>query len=116
MSTFLVDSTIDLGVIAALGGRGRQVGPGHVAIDPLIEAAKLVGTLQIQDQLPAPLGFRRFSTVPMNHAVAKPQLGTLGIELQPLCASFPWTLVRTIGVISKKLAERVREIVSVSDY
>ena len=30
--------------------------------------------------------------------------------------SFPWTLVRTIGVMSEKLAERVREIVSVSDY
>ncbi len=30
--------------------------------------------------------------------------------------SFPWTLVRTIGVISEKIAERVREIVSVSDH
>ena len=30
--------------------------------------------------------------------------------------SFPWSLVRTIGVISEKIAERVREIVSVSDH
>ncbi len=30
--------------------------------------------------------------------------------------SFPWSLVRTIGVISEKLAERVREIVSVGDH
>jgi hypothetical protein len=30
--------------------------------------------------------------------------------------SFPWTLVRTIGVISDKLAVRVREIVSISDH
>ncbi len=30
--------------------------------------------------------------------------------------SFPWTLVRTIGVISEKIAERVREIVSFSDH
>jgi len=30
--------------------------------------------------------------------------------------SFPWTLVRTIGVISERHAERVREIVSVSDH
>ena len=30
--------------------------------------------------------------------------------------SFPWTLVRKIGVISEKIAERVREIVSVSDH
>lgn len=30
--------------------------------------------------------------------------------------SFPWTLVRTIGVISEKLAVRVREIVSISDH
>jgi|SRR5208337_4524451 len=33
-----------------------------------------------------------------------------------LYSSFPWPLVRTIGVISKGVAERVREIVSVSDY
>jgi hypothetical protein len=30
--------------------------------------------------------------------------------------SFPWTLVRTIGVISERHAERVREIVSISDH
>jgi hypothetical protein len=30
--------------------------------------------------------------------------------------SFPWTLVRTIGVFSEKLAERVREIVAVGDH
>lgn len=30
--------------------------------------------------------------------------------------AFPWSLVRTIGVISGKIAERVREIVSISDH
>jgi ssDNA thymidine ADP-ribosyltransferase, DarT len=30
--------------------------------------------------------------------------------------SFPWTLVRIIGVISEKIAERVCEIVSVSNH
>lgn len=30
--------------------------------------------------------------------------------------SFPWTLVRTIGVVSERLAKRVREIVSVGDH
>jgi ssDNA thymidine ADP-ribosyltransferase, DarT len=30
--------------------------------------------------------------------------------------SFPWILVRTIGIACEKIAERVREIVSVSDH
>ena len=30
--------------------------------------------------------------------------------------SFPWTLVRTIGVVSAKLAKRVREIMADCDH
>ena len=33
-----------------------------------------------------------------------------------LYGSFPWSLVRMIGVISEKIAERVREIVSARDH
>jgi hypothetical protein len=46
-----------LGMIAALRGQGRQVAPGQVAIDPLVETAKLVRPVQAQDPPPALLGF-----------------------------------------------------------
>jgi hypothetical protein len=55
-------------------------------------AAKLVGTLQVQDQPPAPLGFGRLSAMPMHHPFAEPQLGILWIELQPLLARAPGLL------------------------
>jgi ssDNA thymidine ADP-ribosyltransferase, DarT len=34
----------------------------------------------------------------------------------PVYGSFPWTLVRIIGVMSEKIAEREREIVSVGNH
>ena len=57
-----------------------------MAIDPLIETAKPVGTLQIQNQPPALLGLGRLSPVPVHHPLAEPQLGVLGVELQPFRA------------------------------
>jgi hypothetical protein len=55
-----------------------------MAIDPLIEAAKLVGTLQLQDQPPAPLGFGSLASMPMHHRLAEPQFGIFAIERQAL--------------------------------
>jgi hypothetical protein len=57
--------------IAALGGKGRQVAPGQVTVNPLIEAAKLVGTLQIEDPPPTPLGLGRLSAMPVHHRDAE---------------------------------------------
>jgi len=34
------------GMVAALGGQGRQVAQGQMAVDPLVDAAKLIGALQ----------------------------------------------------------------------
>jgi hypothetical protein len=34
-------------MVAALGGQSRQVSPGQVAVDRLIETAKPVGTLDV---------------------------------------------------------------------
>jgi hypothetical protein len=41
------------GVVAALGGKRGQVTMGQVAVDPLIDAVKPVGTCQPQDPPPA---------------------------------------------------------------
>ena len=37
-------SRAGLGAVAALGGQGRQVAQGQMAVDPLVETAKLLGT------------------------------------------------------------------------
>jgi len=46
-------------MIATLGGQVRQVAAGQVAINALVEAAKLLRTFKRQDQPPAPLDFER---------------------------------------------------------
>ena len=73
-------------MIPALGGQGRQVAPGDVAVDSLIEAAKLVGALQPENPPPTPLGLGGLAPVPMQYRLAMPQLGILGVELQTLAA------------------------------
>ena len=72
------------GMIAALGSQHRQVAPGEMAVDPLVDTAKLIGTLQRQNQPPAFLGLGRFAPLPMHHPLAKPYLGIFRIELEPL--------------------------------
>jgi hypothetical protein len=53
-----------------------------MAIDALVDAAKLVGTMKAQDPPPALLGRRRLSPVPMHQRLAEPKLGNLGVELE----------------------------------
>ncbi len=45
-----------LGMVAALGGQHRQVAPGQVPVDPLVDAGELLGPAQRQDPPPAALG------------------------------------------------------------
>jgi hypothetical protein len=40
--------------------------------------------MQIQDPPPAVLGFGRLTPMPVHHRLAEPQLGVLGVELEPL--------------------------------
>jgi hypothetical protein len=68
-------------MIAALGGQDRQVAPGQVAKNALVDAAKLIGALERQNQPSAFLGLRRFAALPVHHPLAKPQLGIFRIEL-----------------------------------
>ena len=82
----VLPQSLRLGMIASLDGQGGQVAPGHVAVDPLIEAAKLVGTLQLQDQPPASFGLGSLAPMPVHHRLAKPQFSILAIELQALGA------------------------------
>ena len=75
-----------LGVVAALLGQHGQVAPGQVAVDPLIDAAKLLGTLQGQDPPPARLRLGRLARLAVDHRLAEEQLGVVGVEREPLGA------------------------------
>ena len=46
---------IGFGVIAPFGGQDRQVAPGQMSVDPLIDAAKLLGAPDGRDPSPAPI-------------------------------------------------------------
>jgi hypothetical protein len=52
----LVPELLGLRAVAALGGQHGQVAPGQVPVDPLVEAAQLFGTLEVQDPPPAVFG------------------------------------------------------------
>jgi hypothetical protein len=72
----LVPQSPDLGMIPALGRESVQVAPGQVAKDPLIDAAKLVGTMQAQDPASWLLGLGGFSSVSMHDHLGEPELVT----------------------------------------
>ena len=78
--------SVHFGLIPALGGERGQVAPGEVAVDSLVDAAKLIGTLERQNQPPAFLGLGRFAPMPVHHPPAEPQLGIFRVELEPLRA------------------------------
>jgi hypothetical protein len=59
-------ASLGLGKIAALGGEHGEVAPGEVSVDPLIDAAKLVGRLQARNPKPTALGLSRFAAMARN--------------------------------------------------
>ena len=54
-----------------LRGQHRQVAPGHVAEDAVIDTAKPVGPFQIQNPPPTLLGCRRFASSPPSRAATR---------------------------------------------
>jgi len=69
-------------VIAALLGQGRQVAPGEVAVDLLIDAGKLLRPLERQDPPPALLGPTVIANLAPHNRLAEEQLGVIGIDRQ----------------------------------
>ena len=78
----VVPEPLRLHEIPALGGQGRQVAPGEMAVDPLVDAAELVGPAQAQDTAPRSLGLGRLAAVPVHDGLAEPELGVVGIDLK----------------------------------
>jgi len=72
-----------LGSVAALLGQDGEVAQGEVAVDALVDAAELVGSLQRQDPPPAGFGLGRLAGLAMEDCLAEMQLGVVGVEPQP---------------------------------
>ena len=82
----LSPEAIHLGAVAALSGQHRQVAPGQVPVDSLIDAAKLLGPAQGQDPPPARLGLGGLAPVPVDDRLAELALGILRVDRESLGA------------------------------
>ena len=73
-----------LGAVATLLGQDGEVAQGEVAVDALVDAAELVGTLQGQDPPPAGFGLGGLAGFAMEYGLAEMDLGVVGVEPQAL--------------------------------
>ncbi len=64
-------------MIAALSGQRCQVAPSEMAVDVLVDAAKLLGTLQGQDPPPAGFRYSGLTREAMKQGFAEEELGVL---------------------------------------
>jgi hypothetical protein len=69
-----------LDAVAALLGQDGEVSQGEMAIDALINTAKLVGTLEGQDPPPAGFGLCRLAGLAVEDGFAEMQLGVVGVK------------------------------------
>src|SRR5579883_1557946 len=60
-----------LGRVAPLSGQPRQVAPGEMPINPLIDAGELLGASQRQDAPPARLGAGTVAPAAADHRLAE---------------------------------------------
>ena len=72
-----------LDAVAALLGQDGEVAQGEVAVDALVDAAKLVGTLEGQDPPPAGFGLGRLARLAVQDGLAEMQLGVVGVDPEP---------------------------------
>ncbi len=72
-----------LGPVAALFGQNVEDAQSEVAVDALVDAAELVGTLQRQDPPPAGFGLGRLAGLAVDDALAEMQLGFVGSSRRP---------------------------------
>ena len=66
--------------VATLLGTDDEVAQGEVAVDALIDAAKLVGTLEGQDPPPAGFGLGGLDSLEMECGLAEMDLGSVWVE------------------------------------
>jgi hypothetical protein len=76
-----------LGPITALLGLDGEVAQREVAVDALVDATELVGTLQGQDPPPAGFGLRRLAGLAAERGLAEMQLGVVWVHPQALGTS-----------------------------
>ena len=69
-----------LGPVAAFFGHDDEVAQGQVAVDALVDAAELVGTLERQDPPPAGFGLGRLAGLAVEDRLAEMRLGVVGVE------------------------------------
>jgi hypothetical protein len=74
------------GMVAALGDQNRQVAQGELAVDAMVDAAKLVWTLQLQHPRPPMLRFGKPAREPVQHGLAKEQRGDIASARQTIGA------------------------------
>ena len=70
--------------VAPFLGQDGEVPQGKVAVDALIDATELVGTLQRQDPPPAGFGLSRLAGFAVEDGLAEMQVGVVGVERQAL--------------------------------
>jgi hypothetical protein len=87
-----------LGPITALLGQDSEVAQREVAVDALVDATELVGTLQGQDPPPAGFGLRRLAGLAVQRGLAEMQLGVVWVHPQALGTS-----VQSLREVSKHL-------------
>jgi hypothetical protein len=73
-----------LAPITALVGQDGEVAQSEVAVDTLVDAAELVGTLQGQDPPPACFGLRRLAGLAVEDGLAEMQLSVVWVHPQTL--------------------------------
>jgi hypothetical protein len=74
-----------LGPVAPLFDQDGEVAQGEVAVDALVDATELVGTLESQDPPPAGFGLGRLARLAMQDRLAEMQLGVVvGVDPQAL--------------------------------
>ena len=80
-----------LDAVAALLGQDGEVAQGEVAVDALVDAAKLVGTLEGQDPPPAGFGLGRLARLAVQDGLAEMQLGVVGVDPEPSGTIMDWS-------------------------
>jgi len=66
--------------VTALLGQHGEISQREVAVDALVDATELVGTLQRQDPPPAGFSLGRLAGLAVEHGLAEMQLGVVGVK------------------------------------
>jgi hypothetical protein len=73
-----------LGAVTAFFGQDGELAQGEVAVDALVDATELVGTLERQDPPPAGFSLGHLPRLAVQDGLAEMQLGVVGVDPQTL--------------------------------